>query len=75
MTIGKFATNLMVSTNMSNEEILKQIRIKYPECKTQMNSIYWYRSKLNVNKNSTKSKQKEQDGRWIFVPNQGELNF
>jgi len=44
--IGKFAMNLMVSTQESNKEILAQVREQFPTAKTTYECIAWYRSKL-----------------------------
>ena len=46
MSIGKFASNLILTTNKSNTEILAEVRKAFPEAKTTMACIAWYKSDL-----------------------------
>ena len=45
-TIGAF-TKLLILQGLSVKEVEKQIKTKFPECRAQINSIYFYRSKLH----------------------------
>jgi endonuclease NucS-like protein len=46
-TIGKFAVDLMRSQpSLTNPQVLAEIRRKFPNARTEMNSIYWYRNKM-----------------------------
>lgn len=44
--IGQFAQRVMVSTDLKNADILKLIGEQFPEAKTTMACIAWYRSDL-----------------------------
>ena len=46
MSIGKFASNLILTTSKSNTEILEAVRKQFPEAKTTMACIAWYKSDL-----------------------------
>ena len=46
MSIGKFASNLILTTNKSNTEILAEVRKAFPEAKTTMACVAWYKSDL-----------------------------
>lgn len=46
MSIGKFASNLILTTSMSNTEILEAAKKQFPEAKTTMACIAWYKSDL-----------------------------
>jgi len=46
MSIGKFASNLILTTSKSNTEILAEVRKAFPEAKTTMACIAWYKSDL-----------------------------
>lgn len=43
--IGKFATNLMKTTKLTNKEILAQVQASF-NCRTTYECIAWYRTKL-----------------------------
>jgi len=46
MSIGKFASNLILTTAKSNTEILAEVKNQFPEAKTTMACIAWYKSDL-----------------------------
>lgn len=46
MSIGKFASNLILTTQKSNTEILAEVLKAFPEAKTTMACIAWYKSDL-----------------------------
>jgi TolA-binding protein len=46
MSIGKFAKNLIMTTTLSNTEILKKVQEAFPAAKTSMACIAWYKSDL-----------------------------
>ena len=46
MSIGKFASNLILTTSKSNTEILEAVKAAFPEAKTSMACIAWYKSDL-----------------------------
>jgi hypothetical protein len=46
MSIGKFAVNLILTTELSNTQILEAVKVAYPESKTTMACIAWYKSDL-----------------------------
>ena len=46
MSIGKFASNLILTTAMSNTEVLEAVKKQFPEAKTTMACIAWYKSDL-----------------------------
>lgn len=47
MSIGKFAQTLILANpNMTNTEVLGAIKLAYPEAKTSMACIAWYKSDL-----------------------------
>lgn len=46
MSIGKFASNLILTTAKSNTEILAEVKRQFPEAKTTMACIAWYKSNL-----------------------------
>ena len=46
MSIGKFAKNLIMTTTLSNTEILKKVQEAFPTAKTSMACIAWYKSDL-----------------------------
>jgi hypothetical protein len=45
-TIGSFAKNLILTTEMSNTEILEAVRNEFENAKTSMACIAWYKSDL-----------------------------
>jgi hypothetical protein len=52
-TIGKFAVDLMrAQPSLTNEQVLAQVRRKYPSGRTKIASISWYRSKMKKNPES-----------------------
>lgn len=46
MSIGKFASNLILTTNLTNTEILAKVHEQFPAAKTTMACIAWYKSNL-----------------------------
>ena len=46
VTIGAFAKNLILTTSLSNTEILKKVQEQFPAGKTSMACIAWYKSDL-----------------------------
>jgi hypothetical protein len=49
-TIGKFAVDLMISEpSLTNQQVLAQVRKKFPHARTRMAAIYWYRAKTKNN--------------------------
>ena len=46
MSIGKFASNLILTTQLSNTEILEAVKKQFPSAKTTMACIAWYKSDL-----------------------------
>jgi hypothetical protein len=46
MSIGKFASNLILTTSLSNTEILAKVQEQFPSAKTTMACIAWYKSDL-----------------------------
>ena len=50
MSIGKFCSNLILTTNLSNTEILNAVKEQYPEAKTSIACIAWYKSDLRKKK-------------------------
>ena len=46
MSIGKFASNLILTTSMSNVEVLEAVKKEFPTAKTTMACIAWYKSNL-----------------------------
>jgi hypothetical protein len=46
MSIGKFAKNLIMTTTLSNTEILAAVQKEFPAAKTSMACIAWYKSDL-----------------------------
>jgi len=46
MSIGKFASNLILTTNKSNTEILDAVKAQFPAAKTTMACVAWYKSNL-----------------------------
>jgi hypothetical protein len=46
-TIGKYAVDVMLAhPEMSNQEVLQEVRRKFPGAHTSKESISWYRSKM-----------------------------
>jgi hypothetical protein len=45
-TIGSFAKNLILTTNLTNTEILTEVNKQFPSGKTSMACIAWYKSDL-----------------------------
>jgi hypothetical protein len=45
-SIGSFAQDLILTTPMSNQEILEAVRKEFPTGKTSMACIAWYKSDL-----------------------------
>jgi hypothetical protein len=46
MSIGKYAKNLILTTNLSNDQILEKIKETFPNCKTTYACVAWYKSDL-----------------------------
>ena len=46
MNIGQLANHLILNSTKSNKEILEIIRQQFPEAKTSMSCIAWYKSDL-----------------------------
>lgn len=46
MSIGKFAKNLILTTDLSNTQILERVLEAFPTAKTSMACIAWYKSDL-----------------------------
>lgn len=46
MSIGKFVSNLILTTELNNTEILAKVKETYPEAKTSMACVAWYKSDL-----------------------------
>ncbi len=46
MSIGKFAKNLILTTQLSNTQILEEVLKAFPTAKTSMACIAWYKSDL-----------------------------
>lgn len=46
ITIGAFASNLILTTSKSNTEILETVLAAYPSAKTTMACVAWYKSDL-----------------------------
>jgi hypothetical protein len=44
--IGKFVKNLIVTTKLSNTEILAKVKEQFPEAQTSMACIAWYQTDL-----------------------------
>jgi hypothetical protein len=45
-SIGSFAKNLILTTQLSNQEILDAVKKEFPTGKTSMACIAWYKSDL-----------------------------
>lgn len=51
MSIGKYARELIIANPaMKNEEIVAKVKAKFPEAKTSLACIAWYRSDLKKKK-------------------------
>jgi hypothetical protein len=49
-TIGKFAADLMgAQPSLTNQQVLEEVRRKFPSGRTKIASISWYRSKMKKN--------------------------
>jgi hypothetical protein len=46
MNIGQLITYLILNSEKSNTQILETIKSQFPECKTSMACVAWYKSKL-----------------------------
>ena len=42
--IGKFVSNLIKTTKLSNKEILAKVKETFPEAQTSMSCIAWYQT-------------------------------
>jgi hypothetical protein len=52
--IGEFCMNLMrTHPGMSNEQILDKCRERFPDARTKMSSIYWYRNEVRKENGSS----------------------
>jgi len=69
MNIGQLAKHLMLNSTKSNKEILEIVLKQFPEAKTSMACIAWYKSDLRkkgliakgTGKNSVELSQEELD--------------
>jgi predicted RNase H-like nuclease (RuvC/YqgF family) len=57
--IGQFAQRLMVSTQLKNPAILEAISREFPQAKTTMACIAWYRSDLKKSKMAAPKQDEE----------------
>jgi hypothetical protein len=63
-TIGKFAVDLMLSQpSLTNQQVLSEVRKKFPHAQTQMNSIYWYRAQIKRQRLEPSAEPNEVDDR------------
>jgi hypothetical protein len=46
MSIGNFAKNLILTTELSNQQILDAVKVQFPTANTSPACIAWYKSKL-----------------------------
>lgn len=46
VTIGSYTIELILTTQLSNAEILAKIKDKFADCQTSMACVAWYKSKL-----------------------------